>query len=942
MKKKIIYGLLFAVAMVTASSSFVSCKDYEGDDAARFDDEVYSLEDLLDKQKTALQNCSTNCANQHTLLWAEFQKYQKVGDYATNAKVKQDSIDLATAIQKNASAILIIQNALNNYVTKDKFTTDSTEFMRLINANTLAITAAQALAQNAFDLATRDSMRIDTLKTNVTTLQNNYTTLNSNFEKFYKAWGSDLDKAVTEAARVRALADTVHLQRGIWDQAAVDAKAALDSAKLANDTINFYKATWNLAAVNAKYAVDTLNAYKDKWTAAADTVSKYEAAWNKAVLIADSAWNFVKGTKFNNLNELIKAYEDADEALQDQIDTLKNDVKALKEEIEKIESAMKKEVTGVEIQGTYNPVFGYFTLPVGVQSNILATYYGNFSDGVKFPAGDGDDKGMWLGEIAKATSAEIFTPKNGFYEAGAGVAFNELDGNAGKLYLTINPTNVDFEGKKFTLNTSDGNEYYIKVNNVKASNTVLKWGLTRAASNGFYEADATIAKGDLTKASLKFDMDQIKTAAKDVVSNWKTPGSIDKSALYAAVFNNIQQDVPRLALHTTWTDPMTGEEKSFVSKYDIAAVTVAPLSFDFLYGNDDVLSKHVVNVKNTVDGKLHAIDNELKTLLVFKLGLNVPKDGISIQLNPGSTTFDVVATKAIPYSISPIKIGDGEGETKIGTTITGAPGVTYSFDYKYDEEGKIIMKNVQDEEGIWRKVPEITGSVSVNLDNIGVSVSGTFDPQINYYPVGTVLATVNIKSFVDNTQSSINSSLTGLNATLKSIDNLQDNIDKKLAQVSSTISGYLSRMMDINEKLFGGLAKILYNPNRYFQPALFATQDASDIVNLSTDYTAPSKIEGGKQVALFPTTFTGELGVPAFKKYIAVTQVLGTTAVTAEEINAEVEQFNRVLEGAAFGQAHPFYFTPSDKLKGATVEVLYEALDYHGKVAGKKFYFTVY
>ena len=50
MKKKIIYGLLFAVAMVTASSSFVSCKDYEGDDYAQLKEENLSLRDALNQQ----------------------------------------------------------------------------------------------------------------------------------------------------------------------------------------------------------------------------------------------------------------------------------------------------------------------------------------------------------------------------------------------------------------------------------------------------------------------------------------------------------------------------------------------------------------------------------------------------------------------------------------------------------------------------------------------------------------------------------------------------------------------------------------------------------------------------------------------------------------------------------------------------------------------------
>ena len=59
MKKKIIYGLLFAVAMVTASSSFVSCKDYEGDDYALLKEKNAALEEYLNAQIAAIQKC--NC-----------------------------------------------------------------------------------------------------------------------------------------------------------------------------------------------------------------------------------------------------------------------------------------------------------------------------------------------------------------------------------------------------------------------------------------------------------------------------------------------------------------------------------------------------------------------------------------------------------------------------------------------------------------------------------------------------------------------------------------------------------------------------------------------------------------------------------------------------------------------------------------------------------------
>ena len=56
MKKKIINGLLFAVAMVAATSSFVSCKDYDADNYNELQAKYLSLQDAFNKQVAAMQD----------------------------------------------------------------------------------------------------------------------------------------------------------------------------------------------------------------------------------------------------------------------------------------------------------------------------------------------------------------------------------------------------------------------------------------------------------------------------------------------------------------------------------------------------------------------------------------------------------------------------------------------------------------------------------------------------------------------------------------------------------------------------------------------------------------------------------------------------------------------------------------------------------------------
>ena len=67
------------------------------------------------------------------------------------------------------------------------------------------------------------------------------------------------------------------------------------------------------------------------------------------------------------------------------------------------------------------------------------------------------------------------------------------EGNAGTLYVTINPNTVDFTGQVLTLENSQAEASKITLGALKQSDKTLTFGWTRAAGNGFYEAPATLA-----------------------------------------------------------------------------------------------------------------------------------------------------------------------------------------------------------------------------------------------------------------------------------------------------------------------------------------------------------------------------------------------------------------------------------------------------------------
>lgn len=92
----------------------------------------------------------------------------------------------------------------------------------------------------------------------------------------------------------------------------------------------------------------------------------------------------------------------------------------------------------------------------------------------------------------------------------------------------------------------------------------------------------------------------------------------------------------------------------------------------------------------------------------------------------------------------------------------------------------------------------------------------------------------------------------------------------------------------------------------------------------------------------YPTTLTGEVVAPAYKKYVAVCGAWDVNDVTKTK---DAKQFNTglntVFNGADYNMSKPIEYTV-DAPAGTVLEFIYECLGYNGKVAGKKYYIEVY
>ncbi len=567
MKKKIINGLLFAVALVAATSSFVSCKDYNGDNYAELQEKYLTLQAAFDKQVSAMKAY---------VLQSQYDS--EVGtDYPTaKGTIKKRLEDLETDLANQ----------------KDKNVENSLAWQ--IYQNNIAIATARGIADEALNRSKNDSTYLRSLLAGWDT-------------------GGKLGDMVAEAAGL-----LTHMKNN-----------------------------------------------KD--------------AYDKAVENAQKAYDFIKDSKFNNIKELETAYDGAVAKLNTRIDSLRDVVNELKE-------VMRAEVTGIEIQATYNPIFGTFSYPIGVQSNILAAYYGEFEKKVYFPAGDLDD-GVWANETAAILNSElqeIGAPEEDF---GPGIVMVEGPGNAGKLYLTVNPSNVNMAGKEFTLRSSDNKVSKVALSQLEVCTEQLKWGYNRAASaNGFYVATAEIKKEEANEVALSFNLKGMATEIKNIMSDWSSVNASDIAKLALTIHNGMKADVPRLGVQAQWKDDLGW--KNYVSKYDVAAFSVKPLGYDFLYKMD--FSGGIVKFHNKLTAKEKAFSQEIQNMIASALELpvgstDIVKEGdkyyLVIKLNAGDfgqvdfTTLENAIQAATAGTANPYTPSIGQVKLPTATSPAATTGI---------------------------------------------------------------------------------------------------------------------------------------------------------------------------------------------------------------------------------------------------------------------------
>lgn len=247
-------------------------------------------------------------------------------------------------------------------------------------------------------------------------------------------------------------------------------------------------------------------------------------------------------------------------------DALNNRLDSVSGSLDKaLNSLVEQKLDGITVNATENPVTGYWNASfTGLNLKLASSFYGVAADGNE----DWDVKANQV--------------------LGKG-------GNAGYLYVSLNPTEIDPSLVKVELVNSQGEPAKgFELGEIDNTDKVLTFG-TKAATvsaNGFYQVP--VIASDPQNDGVEFDKGALAAAAKNALNELRNPeeNDLDLSMIASALYKNI----PVLTAYgvkaeyylynpNTETLELTKTVKHAVSDYDIAAFAVKPVSFNFLKDN---------------------------------------------------------------------------------------------------------------------------------------------------------------------------------------------------------------------------------------------------------------------------------------------------------------------------------------------------------------------
>ena len=545
--------------------------------------------------------------------------------------------------------------------------------------------------------------------------------------------------------------------------------------------------------------------------------------------------------------------------LQGQIDTLKNSV----------DDILNKQVSGIIVQASESPITGYENTPFGVQVNFLGAYYGHADEGVTFA-------GQKL----------------------AGTLISDADDNAGIIYVTVNPANVDPSAIHLKLVDSQGNEAPYKL---EWANTdkILTAGVSRAVStskNGFYAVKVSLDEESLNKAKVwtSEDAQKLKSVAKNLLNKLRHPKStnLQLGNIASTINSTFNNRLKLYAVEATWTQRgLDGKlvDKKVTSEYKLAASPMSPLSFEFL---KDGINVDLPSIP-TLQSKINFNNYKFNWTPIEHMG-NVTTT-VTLSGMPDLDHIEINGSIVIPEitTTGTIKTKDGKTELK-GQLVNGE----YVFDLSQLNASATV------------KIADI----QVSKDNFTITV-----PQDKTKDVEVTIPMTEFNNIIDNINGQVGNMIGNVNGIVDKVNKYTDAID---GQLISRINTYINKFENL-----------LTKSNSLLQPAMFYRTNGGSFGQLARVAEGASylKLNGSEASTVFvASSYTAELLAPAYMKEITVDG--GATLTAAGQSGSKV-----VLKN---GQ----YKVGFKATKAGVYTITYNAVDYFGKTPvskSKKFYVKV-
>ncbi len=609
-------------------------------------------------------------------------------------------------------------------------------------------------------------------------------------------------------------------------------------------------ATLDLAIQQTKFYTQEFKGVKDDIKALEEFRKKYP---EEAKKVTDELEK-----KFKALNETVTDEAAAQKKLNEAYNTA-------------FDYLINKNLQNIAINATENPVLGYYNAAfLGSKLNLVSSFYGT----------------------AAQTSQDWGIEKNDFLN----------NGDAGKIYITLNPNEIDPECiTDLKLVDSQGNEAKgFKLGDIQTTDKVLTYGFTKAASaNGFYEVP--VIAEDPANDDFSLNKGELKEAAKNVIAKLQNPkkSNLNLSQIATTLYRSVNNQLKAYTVKASYVlyDPTQPVEKRFVVKsqvaptYDMAAFAVKPLSFNTLKDNQSLknlglaLDKYMLPTLSDKLGKfMNALDFQIKN-----------ENGKQIKMYSMVSGKNVYAYQN-GKNVVIVNIGTGDSFTLENTQISKDLS---GFNYDHN-----IYEFYQD----WYQASD-----GKYYPTYGLKPKKDLVTE-NYERVYVLETTDNT---IDELIGSINDQIgTQLQPVKDAITNAATKWDNAITPVNNLLHKINAHISDVNQLL---------------QPTMLYKSTKTNSWNTLSTLKGKlgTRMTGTGSTVLVATSWTGELLAPAYKKTVYVKEPGATVTLMDGKTSAKTP-FS--------GSTQKVLFTATAK---GNYTVVYEAVDYSGVTAKKEYHITV-